>query len=64
MHSILLINWQTVQLLAVFVIRISLNNFVTGDVNSREIAFLGQEMQFPGLDRDSRFRPIMYLLPT
>ena len=27
------------------------------DVNSREIAFLGWEMQFPGLDRDSRFRP-------
>jgi len=27
------------------------------DVNSREIAFPGRESQFPGLDRDSRFRP-------
>jgi len=25
------------------------------DVNSREIAFLGRESHFPGLDRDSRF---------
>ena len=32
------------------------------DVNSREIAFLGRESQFPGLGRDSRFRPSTYLL--
>ena len=30
------------------------------DVNSREITFPGQELQFPGLYRDSRFRPITY----
>ena len=34
------------------------------DVNSREIAFPGRESQFPGLHRDSRFRPSTYLLPT
>jgi len=32
----------------------------TRDVNSREIAFPGRESQFPGLDRDSRFRPSTY----
>jgi len=30
------------------------------DVNSREIAFPGRESQFPGLDRDSRFRLSTY----
>ena len=34
------------------------------DVNSREIAFPVREMQFPGLDRDSRFHPSTYLLPA
>ena len=29
-------------------------------VNSLEIAFPGRESQFPGLDRDSRFRPSTY----
>ena len=33
----------------------------TRDVNSREIAFLGRESQFPGLDGNSRFRPSTYL---
>jgi len=33
------------------------------DVNSLKIAFPGLDSQFPGLDRDSRFRPSMYLLP-
>ena len=30
------------------------------DVNSREMAFLGRESQFPGLDLDSLFRPSTY----
>ena len=34
------------------------------DVNSWEIAFPGWETQFPDLDRDSWFRPSMYLLPA
>jgi len=34
------------------------------DVNSWEIAFPGRESQFPGLDRDFRFRPSTYHLPT
>ena len=29
--------------------------FIRGD-NSQEIAFPGRETQFPGLDRESRFR--------
>jgi len=33
---------------------------VLRDVNSREMAFPGRESQFPGLDRDSRFRPSKY----
>ena len=33
------------------------NSVDTRDVNSREIAFPGWQSQFPGLDRDSRFRP-------
>ena len=32
------------------------------DVNSWEIAFPGQESQFPGIDRDSLFHPSTYLL--
>ena len=32
------------------------------NVNSREIAFPGQESQFPGIDRDSLFHPSTYLL--
>jgi len=31
--------------------------FSTKDVNSRENAFPGLESQFPGLNRDCRFRP-------
>ena len=33
---------------------------VNRHVNSREIAFPGRELQVPGLDRDSRFRPSTY----
>jgi len=39
---------------------VSLISVVTRDVNSREIVFPGWESQFPGLDRDSRFRPSTY----
>ena len=30
------------------------------DVNSQEIAFPSRESQFPGLDQDSRFRPVPF----
>jgi len=36
------------------------NPLLIRDVNSWEIAFPERESQFPGLDRDSRFRPSTY----